>query len=257
MNSRRKAFYRYLWITVISAIIGGVAGYMGMISRESDWNYEGVLKTIPVFLCTLLLIVIVVLMIITIIKYFKAKKYVKLSNDEDEEIYLLADKELSMVSSLNTIGQIVGMISIGLVIPMMIFWEPNDSKFIGIYSMILGMAVVVAFILYVIISTCLQVKTVDLIKKIYPEKKGYALEKKFEDVWLESADENERKKIGEASYYSFRITQKWFSWIMVIALFIGMFLPESYIFIILIGTVWIVQTISYLKKSRELEFKRK
>lgn len=257
MNNRKRSFYRYLIITSISAIIGGVGGYIAILSRYLNWNFGWILKLLPTIICTLLLSTLLIILVLTILKYFKAKKLVNLSNDEDEEIYLLADKELSMVSSLNAVGSVLGMVMMGLVIPMMSYWERNDSSLIGIYSIVLGMSTVISFIIYIIVSTCLQVKTVDLIKKIYPEKKGYALEKKFETVWLESADENEKRIIGEASYYSYRLTQKVLSYVMVVALFIGMFQPDSYVFVILIGIGWLTQTISYLKKVRDLEFKKK
>lgn len=257
MNNRKKSFYRYLGVTVISAFIGGAGGYIAIQSRYLDWNFGWLLKLLPTILCTLFLCALLIIVIVSILKYFKSKKLVTLSNDEDEEIYLLADKELSMVSSLNSVGTVLGMIMMGLVIPMMSYWERSDSSFLSTYSILLGMITVLFFIIYVVLSTCLQVKTVDLIKKIYPEKKGYALEKKFEKIWLESADENERKIIGEASYYSYRLTQKVLSYVMVVALFIGMFQPDSYLFVILIGIGWLTQTISYLRKVRELEFKKK
>lgn len=257
MNSRKKSFYRYLGITAMAAFVGGAGGFIAMQSRYLDWNLGWIFKLLPTFICTLSLCVLLILTIVTIAKYYKSKKLVRLSNDEDEEIYLLADKELSMVSSLNSVGSVIGMVMMGLVIPMMSYWERSESSFLSNYSISLGIITVLYFIIYVIVSTCLQVKTVDLIKKIYPEKKGYALEKKFETVWLESADENERKIIGEASYYSFKLTQKVLSYVMVVALFIGMFQPDSYVFVLLIGIGWLTQTISYLKKVRELEFKKK
>lgn len=257
MNYRKKSFYRYIGIITMSAFIGGTFGYIAMQGRDLDWNFGWILKILPMILCTMILLTLIVLWIISIVKYFKAKKYVQLTNDEDEEIYILADKELSMVTSLNAIGQVMSMVVLGLVIPMMSFWENSEANFIRGYAFVVGITTIVLVIAYLVNTTCLQVKTIDLIKKIYPEKKGYALEKKFELIWLNSSDENEKRIIGEASHYAYRITQKVLSWMMVVALFIGMFQPNSYIFVILIGIGWLTLTISYLKKVRDLEFKKK
>lgn len=257
MNNRKKSLHRYLWVTFVSAFVGGVCGGLAMMSRNLDWNLGWLLKLLPIILSTMSTIFIIVILVFTIVKYFKAKKYVQLSNDEDEEIYLIADSQLSLALSFNTVGTIVGMLGLGFVIPMLTYWKIEDASAIHYYAITLGMTSVVIFCVYVLITTCLQVKIVDLIQKIYPEKEGYALDKKFEKQWFENADENERKIIGEASYHSYRITQKVMSYLLVIALFIGFFQPDSYLFIILIGIGWLTLTITYLKKARDLEFKKK
>ncbi|MFV0551209.1 MAG: DUF3169 family protein [Anaerorhabdus sp.] len=123
--------------------------------------------------------------------------------------------------------------------------------------MFISLALLVTFIVYMVISTIIHVKAIDMIKKIYPEKKGYALDKRFEKTWLDSCDEDERRNIGEASYYAYKNTSKVLSWAIVVSLFIGMFNSIAYIFVLLIGGVWLVLFISYSKKINELEFKKK
>lgn len=255
--SRRKSFWRYIGVTLISAIVGGAMGYLAMQSHQFVWSLQGLFKTIPVVFCTLFLITMIIVIIVTIFKYNKGKKYLKLIDDDDEDIFLLADKEFSLATTLNSFGQILGMIGLGLVIPVMNEWRLADVDEIAPYPMFISLALLVTFIVYMVISTIIHVKAVDMIKKIYPEKKGYVLDKRFEKTWLDSCDEHERRNIGEASYYAYKNTSKVLSWAIVISLFIGMFNSIAYVFVLIIGGVWLVLFISYSKKINELEFKKK
>ena len=92
----------------------------------------------------------------------------------------------------------------------------------------------------------------DLTKEINPEKRGSVYDMKFQERWLESCDEAERRQIGQASYKAYTTLNKFcpYCWIV---LFLGNmvfhygFLPSSVVLL-----VWAVLTVSYTREAIRL-----
>lgn len=72
-------------------------------------------------------------------------------------------------------------------------------------SRFVGMAVaIVSFFVLIIAQLRLSQKTVDLAKKLCPEKRGSVYDRNFQAQWLDSCDEAERALIGQCAYRAYR-----------------------------------------------------
>ena len=72
-------------------------------------------------------------------------------------------------------------------------------------SRFVGMAVaIVSFFVLIIAQLRLSQKTVDLTKKLCPEKRGSVYDRNFQAQWLDSCDEAERALIGQCAYRAYR-----------------------------------------------------
>ena len=63
-----------------------------------------------------------------------------------------------------------------------------------------------AFLVIAAAIMIIQQKTVDLTRRINPEKQGSVYDVKFQKKWIDSCDEAEKKQIGQASYRAYRVT---------------------------------------------------
>lgn len=244
-----------MFVMVVALIVGLITGYVSSMYFSEIKVNELMLRETPVVLCTLFVFAEIMLLVVILVRYFQGKKYFGLVTDEDEIHYKLADKKLSAVLTLTSIGIFVGMVSVSLMIPVMSSWKFQWGN--GNYNVIslLPIACIVIYFIFLICTVMLQAKTVQMLKKIYPEKNGDFFEKKFQKVWLESCDENERRKIGEASLYSYIVTQKTISIVLALSILLNIAFPNAYLISFTVGIIGIISTVSYAKKIAELDEK--
>ena len=91
-----------------------------------------------------------------------------------------------------------------------------------------------------------------LSKEINPEKRGSVYDMKFQERWLESCDEAERRQIGQASYKAYTTLNKFCPYCWGV-LFLGNMifhygiLPSTVVLL-----VWAVLTVSYTREAIRL-----
>ena len=98
-----------------------------------------------------------------------------------------------------------------------------------------------------------QGNPIEAVKKLYPEKKGNVLDTKFVKDWFNSCDEAERQKIGEASYFAYRMMSMTALGLLIISILISSTLQLGPFPTLAIGVMMFVGTFSYLYKCRTLE----
>lgn len=252
MSKNTKIVIKYL---IFSLVLAGIGGLIGGLSTMFEDELRQILLDqivsiwIPLGIIVIGIISLVILLVLSLVFHFQGKQLCDLVNEEDEELYQKADDKLTMSTTLSTIGQIAGTIIMIVVLALL----SNDGKeFVSVALMAVAL-----FIIFIFISTTLLVKNIELVKKIYPEKKGHALDFKFEKQWFDSCDELERKDIGEASYYTYKFMTKVFSVLVCISFGLVIIIKNGYLLMMPLAIAWLLMNIAYLTKVKELEKKRR
>ena len=114
----------------------------------------------------------------------------------------------------------------------------------------------VLFFLNIILLAVFQKLSVDLVKKINPEKRGNIFDTEFNKNWLASCDEAEKKMIYEASYMAYRAASTaclvlWLLTLMAMLLFDTGILASACVFVI-----WLTLILAYTIACHKLSEKK-
>ena len=112
------------------------------------------------------------------------------------------------------------------------------------------------FILSLAAIFLLQQKTVDLTKRMNPEKRGSVYDTKFHEKWLDSCDEAERQQIGQAALHAYRVAGNsclalWVVFTMLDEVFDFGLLPMLTVLLL-----WGILQVSYILACMRLSRKR-
>ncbi len=172
----------------------------------------------------------------------RARRFCRSLNDsEDEAFYQQADRYLDQPLAISNIGTIVLFTWFGMVA------VSTFEKNCGVYLFLL-----IAFLLIaeLVLLVLIQRKTVEQVKLLNPEKRGDALDIRFQKEWLESCDEQEQLCVYRASY-------KAFSALPVISgslfILLVLFLPYArigFLPFLCVGLLWLVPTIIYFREAK-------
>ena len=110
----------------------------------------------------------------------------------------------------------------------------------------------VVFLAVIALAILLQQKTVDLTKKMNPEKRGSVYDMKFQERWWESCDEAERRQIGQASYKAYVTVSKFCPYCWGVLLLGNMVFHYGILPSAVVLVVWAVLTVSYTREAIRL-----
>ncbi len=113
----------------------------------------------------------------------------------------------------------------------------------GCLSLALGMA------LNIIISKV----TVDLEKKLNPEKQGSVFDMKFDKKWEASSDEAQKQIMYKAAYTAFRAANMACLTAWTIAVVIQMFVKTGVFPVVCICAIWLVLNVTYSRTAMKLQ----
>ena len=242
-SENQKALPKFLGILVIASLVGGV---LGGLSGAAGYFLKGeelgaaITRLLSTASPWAMALCATVLLGSGFYQYRRARTAFRSWDSENEDVIQRAEERLSLTLLLDSLTVIVSFFffSAGAVkLP-----QEVDS----------AMILLAIFLVVIALSILLQQKTVDLTKEINPEKRGSVYDMKFQERWLESCDEAERRQIGQASYKAYTTLNKFcpYCWIV---LFLGNmvfhygFLPSSVVLL-----VWAVMTVSYTREAIRL-----
>ena len=242
-SENQKALPKFLGILVIASLVGGV---LGGLSGAAGYFLKGeelgaaITRLLSTASPWAMALCATVLLGSGFYQYRRARTAFRSWDSENEDVIQRAEERLSLTLLLDSLTVIVSFFffSAGAVkLP-----QEVDS----------AMILLAIFLVVIALSILLQQKTVDLTKEINPEKRGSVYDMKFQERWLESCDEAERRQIGQASYKAYTTLNKFcpYCWIV---LFLGNmvfhygFLPSSVVLL-----VWAVLTVSYTREAIRL-----
>lgn len=242
-KDNKKAIPKFLLILLVCAVIGGFCGYYSVALGESNMRdaisnylYE-FLRIITPYIS---IISFVVFVLPAYIIYRKALKLADSWDGESEETPESIDKKLNCTVLLISIAMIVGFFGLSCILMVNC----------GIGGSLLAFF---SFIVVELLISVIQQKTVDLTRRMNPEKQGSVYDTKFEKKWYESCDEAEKRQIGEAAYYSFRITSKSCIILWCVALFAHIVFDTGIFPVILVLVLAGISQISFIMKAMKLD----
>lgn len=125
----------------------------------------------------------------------------------------------------------------------------GDAECDGRYK-VLGIVLFLANYIWIVVVSRL---TVELEKKINPEKRGDVLEINFQHTWEDSCDEAQKKIIYEAGFRAYRAGTKACTTIWLIT-FISMFMFDTGLFpVFVVCAIWFIMLITYTMVAGRLE----
>lgn len=197
-SENQKAFPRFLGILVVAGLIGGV---LGGLSGVAGYFWEdhtafgaafahllGMASPWAMAACA------AVLLGLGLYQYRKSNTAFHGWDGEDEDVMQRAEERLSWALLLDSLTVIVSFF----------FFNAGTAK-LPQSSDGNTITLLVIFLVVIALATLLQQKTVDLTKKMNPEKRGSVYDMKFQERWWESCDEAERRQIGQASYKAYTL----------------------------------------------------
>lgn len=237
-KDNHKALPKFLLIIVISFIFGLLMSTLtlnqGLTIKEIIENFEkAFINNAPYTLWALTIILSLASM------YYLKKAHSLFANWDGEDEKTIADSEMKInyVILFTSINLILGFLLFGA------FTLENDNDFIPAVILTLG------FIVTLALTTFLQQKTVDLVRKINPEKQGSIYDSKFKDKWLASCDENEIRQIGQASYKSYVATTLTCIILMSVTFIAKEILEFGLYPFVVIAVIWLVSTVTYIVET--------
>lgn len=113
------------------------------------------------------------------------------------------------------------------------------------------------FCVLIIFGMVGQGRFIKATKQLYPEKRGSVLDMKFQEKWYESCDEAERRQIGDAALVAMKATGKAVLLLFVVLILLSMVMDIGVLPILTMGTIWLVQTVSYHNAATKGQKKKK
>lgn len=246
----KKILIKFIVTIIISAMIGGVFGFLSSrfdvnIAQMAEMLMQNFIRfSVPLLgLCYIFIGIVIV-------KYNKAKAYASKATQEDEQAYELADYYFEGVLSYTNYATIACFTAFGFLASGFSYasFDLDNLMQIGIG--------VILFVGLLAICTTYQVLAINQIKKLYPEKKGNALDVKFQKQWFDSCDEAEKALIGKAAYKSYTVLTKAFLVFFLAVLIFSTAVPVGPLPILIVGSLWFIQTFSYLQAAKSNPFKK-
>lgn len=165
-----------------------------------------------------------------IFNYVMVKRLFINYHDDDEQLIERIETKQNMALIFNSVNYILSFTLFGIAVDISNQWI---------------IVSVIVFLLAVITSSFMDISVVNQVKKIDPMKKGDPANNNFEKEWIESCDEAEKLIIYQASYQSFKLMKYILLASIILTVLSKIGLGTGNFPIVLIGAVWLLQTISF------------
>lgn len=191
-KDNKHSFPKFLAITLIAMVCGGFIGFFSAMAGDTalpEKIKDAVNLCLTVTVPYGLPAAVILLLGPACLLYFRAKKMFSAWDGEDEA---LADRIELMLSNAMLLSSLI---------------TPLQFLFLSASVVYSHMLIVAAEMLFVVVLTSmLNRRVIDLIRRMNPEKNGSFYDMKFHKKWIDSCDENEQKQIGSAAFTSYRVT---------------------------------------------------
>ena len=163
--------------------------------------------------------------------------------DEDDDAFEKANRRLSLSMAFSAVVMPWMMLTICLALPSVDVLANNAFV----------VAVVPLLLVEIAWSYGLQAVVVRAMQRLAPEKRGNVFDLRFQKDWYASCDEAERQRIGECGYHTYLTMTKIYPFTLLAALLAIMYGGASVLWAVVLGGLWLTQTLSYLLRAYKLE----
>lgn len=259
MKTKKMNSYKKLGLVLLaSAIAGAVLGLIGAIAI--GFGGESIKLGMTALLTGLQKAMVPLLIVVTVISVIygelSLKKHReigrKILETEDEECdrwEYEEEKNSAKGMIVNILSQIFCFLLLSVGYSMAYISDGNAPNML---------AACAVFIICYAYDGVWQVRYVKQVQRIYPEKQGDPVSRKFQEQWLNSCDEAERTLIYQSAYKSYCVINKWIPAFLIITMLGQMFFQTGMLAIVVVAIIWLVVSVSYLRtcvKLREQKIK--
>lgn len=171
----------------------------------------------------------------------QAGRFCRSWGGEDEDaFYQKADRLLNHPLEISSIGTIALFTWFGMVAVSAFQKNCDPYLFLAIAALLVADLILLAFI---------QRKAVEQIKLLNPEKRGDALDIRFQKEWLESCDEQEQLCVYRSSYKAFSTLPVVSGALFVLLVLFLPFTDIGFLPFLCTGLLWLIPTAVYLHEA--------
>ena len=237
-GENRKALPRFALTMVGSLLAGGVLGFFIGISRIFGAETAVLAERLNAVLAAITPWGIPATSVVTLGACFilyrsAAKKYAAWDGGDEDETSQSIELALSWVLLLSAVQLLINFFFMAALCVYCMDADINVLGLIGVFILSCG-GVIFA-----------QQKTVDLERKMNPEKHGSVYDTKFQKKWLESCDESERQQIGQACYRTYMVSTRFCLGLWLVLVILSMVFEMSILPVFILLLVWGVMQVTY------------
>ena len=247
-QANRKALPKFLLVMLGGLVLGGVIGFAGMfiLSAAGQDSLTAALAGLGTGLAKaapwLLAVCGAVELIAGLILYRQAKAIVRGWDGEDETVPERAEKPLNLALWISSMAMVAAFFLLTAA------YSVGTASKTEVFGMLGGIA---AFSAVMVITIILQQRLVDLVKRLYPEKKASVYDTKFQKEWLAQCDEAEKAQIGECAWHAYNAANRTCMILWIVFTLTALFLDTGILPVLAVCVIWAVsQTVCCRWASR-------
>ena len=247
-REERKIIIKFVLILVASMILGAATSIAAAyITQDGLLELGGLERTVGAAVPYVFLFANLIAAIAAIMLCNRSKKEIDAWNGEDESIDR-TEQRLNYSMVLANLMTVVNFLLFSASV-----WAAEHSALEERYEFRMLMAVLVIFVLGMVWTVVISNRTVKLVQRINPEKRGNVLDTKFHKQWMASCDEAETQMIYQCGFHAYRAGTTVCMALWVLTLLAQLWTGTGLFPVVCVGAVWLVMTISYLYYSIRLE----
>ena len=241
-QANRKALPKFLLIMLGGVLFGAVIGFATIVGLDAlgPDNVADTLSGLGTGLASaapwLLAACGAVELIAGLILYQRAKGIIQTWDGEDETVSDRAEKPLNLALWISSMAMVAGYFLLTAA------YSAGMTSKSDAFGMLGGVA---AFVAVLVITIMLQQRLVDLVKRLYPEKKASVYDAKFHKEWLAQCDEAEKAQIGECAYHACNAVNKTCMVLWLVFTLTALFLDTGILPVLTVCVIWAVSQSVY------------
>lgn len=248
-EQNRKAMPKFIVIMTLSVVIGGAVGFCASFYGLN--GFAGKLTEAGAFFSRvmahwLLLALALVQPAVCLPVYLQGKRLVLSWDGEDDATAEKAEEKLSTVMWLSGAAMIMSnfLLAAAYMAGHSIFTEKGALPALCVS--------IVAFFGVLIENVLFQQKSVDMTKRLYPEKTASVYDVRFRKKWLDSCDEAEKVIIGQCSYKAYAAANRLCSVLAAVLAVFALLFGTGILPSLAVCLVWMVMQCVYSREALRL-----
>ena len=242
-------------LLVVSCIAGFICGRLVAHAKEMgsvDNTIQTVKNIIKQSFPVVFIIVSILGVVVQIIAFGQCNlMYKKLQTDkENDELWDSLEDKLNRPMILSNVFSMLNIVLFFCFLYDVLLFDYKKTESYGQFITILG---IIIFVIATIISIVITALTLNIEKKLNPEKQGNVLDIHVQKVWMQSCGEAERLIAYRAGYKGCLNTNIACMVLIVIAFMYSLAFDTNLTALLFIAIIWFINNLSYLLCAARLE----
>ena len=249
-SENRKALPRFALTMLGSLLAGGVLGFALGLTRMFGVEAAALAEGLNGALSAVTPWGIPATSVLTLGSAFflyrsSAKKYAAWGGGDEDETSESIETTLSWVLLLSAVQLLINFFFLAAFCVYYMDADVDALVLVGVFVLSCGLVIFA------------QHKTVDLERKMNPEKHDSVYDTKFQKKWFESCDESERRQIGQACYRAHMVTTRvciglWLV-LVILSMVFEMSLLPVFVLLLVWGVMQVTSTLECIRLGRHAD----